>query len=670
MGEWQAPLTETIPDLLKSHARWLLWSFDGAGKKAPRDAKRVNPRSIDATKPINWSDWDTAYKAQKSGVGLGFALGAVQDGPNFAGIDLDHCRDPITGRIDGWAKLIIQDFNSYTEISPSGTGVKIFLIGTLPSDNPRQGKIHKIEIYDRGRYFTVTGQHLEGTPKTIEPREERLRALHSWVWSRDLVKLVKLFNYWISDGNNWINIRCPWAEGHSGTDQPRDAGFHLTDGKIDGFSCFHASCSERTLGDVRQFFGIRGGDNEGFRLDQHDRIVPDDQENIRHAVDLLGVKLSYDNFCHKPFMEAGGIKEVFSDANTDRLWLLIDERFKFRPGMDFFQRVLNDAARRQRFHPVKDYLAGLVWDGKPRIDDWLVTYGGAKPNEYVSAVGTLVLVAAVRRIKDPGCKFDELLILESGQGFYKSTALKTLCPNVTWFSDDLPLNVDAKQIIERTAGKWIIEAAELSGSKSAHSEHLKAFLSRQVDGPARLAYARNPVEVPRCFMIIGTTNSYSYLKDSTGGRRFWPVYVPKFDIEAMARDRDQLWAEAVVREAQGVSIRLAPYLWEEAGKQQENRRIEDPWEVTLGEAFPDDTTHRVDPNDLWDLLQVPIERRTRELSARLSDVMTRLGFRSLTIKKKLGVETKVMRGWGRDPKQGKIRTAMGMEWTEIEDDEE
>jgi predicted P-loop ATPase len=112
-------------------------------------------------------------------------------------------------------------------------------------------------------------------------------------------------------------------------------------------------------------------------------------------------------------------------------------------------------------------------------------------------VSALPLIAAVRRVRQPGCKFDELLILESEQGALKSGALRALCPDESYFSDDLPLGVDSKLTIERTMGKWIIEASELYGCRGREVEQLKAFLSRQADGPVRLAYARLPVVVPR-----------------------------------------------------------------------------------------------------------------------------------------------------------------------------
>src|SRR5688500_19864162 len=117
--------------------------------------------------------------------------------------------------------------------------------------------------------------------------------------------------------------------------------------------------------------------------------------------------------------------------------------------------------------------------------------------------------------------------------------------------------------------------------RKSEREHLKSMLSRQVDGPVRLAYARLPMSQPRQFVIVGTTNDHHYLQDPTGNRRFWPVRVEKFNLDYIYKNRDQLRAEAVVREARGDSIRLPESLYGAAGIQQERRRTADPWEEIL-----------------------------------------------------------------------------------------
>jgi predicted P-loop ATPase len=394
-------------------------------------------------------------------------------------------------------------------------------------------------------------------------------------------------------------------------------------------------------------------DHQGFVT--HDgKILANSPKNIRRALEQLQAELSFDSFANKPLVKYGGRCVFLGDALRNRLWLDIEDRFGFLPPSMLFDIVLQDTAQRNPFHPVRDYLSNLRWDGTSRLDTWLITYGQAADNEYVRAVGALVLIAATRRVRQPGCKFDELLILESSQGLQKSSALRFLCPNPNWFSDDLPLHVEAKQIIERTGGKWIIEAADLSGKNKSSIEHLKASLSRQVDGPVRLAFAHLPDEIPRQFIIIGTTNSHKYLKDSTGNRRFWPVRVDSFDVEGIVRDRDQLWAEAAHREAADESIRLRPELYPLAELQQERRRLEDAWEAPLSKLFDQGQAYRVTTDELWDVLGVPMERRTDAGSTRIAEIMESLGFEHKKARALGNADGRTVKRWCRQGTQGAL----------------
>ncbi len=626
----------TIPDLLRQHPRWVVWDLDGAGKKSPRAAWK-HDTAIDAGKAKHWSPFPAAVDAGiKNQIGIGFALGDVQDGPSFAGIDLDKCRNPTTGIIDDWALKIIGIFNSYTEVSPSGRGVKIFILGRLP-DGAKQGKAYKIEIYDRARFFTVTGNHLPGTPTTVEDRTAQLQDFHAGVWSGDLRKLVRVFGFYISDGGEFLNVRCPWADHHSTTDGDRDAGLYLKDGQVSGFQCFHAGCADKTIGDVYQFFGLRGGHSHDFET--HDgRVVAKSQENIRRAIALLGVTLEHDVFADQLYLSTTNGRKPIKNATADQLYLDIEATYRFSPPRDYFLMVVEAHARAHPFHPVLTCLNNLTWDGVSRVNRWLVTYGSAVDSAYVQQVGAKTLIAAVRRARIPGIKHDEMLVVESGQGLQKSSALAMLCPNPEWFSDDLPLNLDAKQIIERTSGKWIIEASDLAGMRKSDVEHLKAMLSRSVDGPVRMAYGHFAEARARSFIIIGTTNSTKYLKDSTGNRRFWPVSVQKFDLDALRRDRDQLWAEAAHREAEGESNRLGSAHWEAAALAQMDRQINDDWLEVLAERLgcngdPDKPTFipqvpmdRLLLEQVWALLHVRTAQRGPAESVRLEATMQALGY--------------------------------------------
>ena len=231
--------------------------------------------------------------------------------------------------------------------------------------------------------------------------------------------------------------------------------------------------------------------SEGFVLNERKAIRPNHGENVSLALDLMGCSPTFDEFSHTTHVD--GVP--FDDEVAIPLWLCIERSFDFKPTRDLFDAVVKNIGWQHKYHPVVDYLAGLRWDGEPRLDSWLVTHGGAEDTPYVRSVAPLVLLAAVRRVRHPGVKFDELLVLESEQGTLKSSALRTLCPNEAWFSDDLPIGATSKEIIERTSGKWIVEAADLHGKRQKAADQVKSFLSRQVDGPVRLAYARLATEV-------------------------------------------------------------------------------------------------------------------------------------------------------------------------------
>lgn len=357
-----------------------------------------------------------------------------------------------------------------------------------------------------------------------------------------------------------------------------------------------------------------------FDTNEDGRILAT-QANIRRAVARLGIALSYDQFANRLLIDG----REMQDSEVEQLYLRIEQCYRFRPSQEYFWMVVKDAARRNAFHPVRDYLDGLRWDGTPRIDRWLATYGGAADTAYTRAVGSLVMIAAVRRVRQPGCVFQEMLVLESPQGKNKSTALKTLAVSEEWFTDDLPLGVESRIVVEKTEGKWIVEAAELSGMRKAQVETLKAFISRSKEQGVRRVYGRLAADVPRQFVLAGTTNNDKYLQDQTGNRRFWPVRVEAFDIAALERDRDQLWAEAAAREAAGESVRLDPRLYDTAAAEQADRMVEDPWEDLLREALGE-AAGKVLASDIWREVGVERSRRTQADNVRLGAIMKRLGF--------------------------------------------
>lgn len=201
-------------------------------------------------------------------------------------------------------------------------------------------------------------------------------------------------------------------------------------------------------------------------------------------------------------------------------------------------------AHERSYHPVRDYLKALEWDGKARLDTWLTRYMGARGDEdYLTAVGRRWMISAVARVMRPGCQADHTLVLEGLQGAGKSRTARALAVKPEWFADRLPDLHTADAAIQ-LAGRWVVEVAELAAIRhTASIESSKAYLSRTHD-VYRPPYGRRSVSVPRQCVFIGSTNEDAYLRDRTGNRRYWPVKCGDIDIEYLETDRDQLWAEA------------------------------------------------------------------------------------------------------------------------------
>jgi hypothetical protein len=205
-------------------------------------------------------------------------------------------------------------------------------------------------------------------------------------------------------------------------------------------------------------------------------------------------------------------------------------------------------ARENSFHPVRDYLNSLTWDGTARLDSWLPTYLGTPKNDYTSAAGRCWLISGAARIYRPGSKVDYTLVLEGPQGKLKSTALDILAGD-GFFLDDFA-DFDNKDALLKMHGAWVVEMAELTPIRRGGIDRVKAFLTSK-DDVFRAPYDRRPQHHPRTCIFAASTNDSTPFTDETGNRRFWPIKCGRIALDKLRADRDQLWAEAVARFEKG-----------------------------------------------------------------------------------------------------------------------
>jgi putative DNA primase/helicase len=269
----------------------------------------------------------------------------------------------------------------------------------------------------------------------------------------------------------------------------------------------------------------------------------------------------------------------WGDIDDLRTAIWLSHHYRFNADKKLVIHAAIAAAHERSFHPVREYFAGLKWDQQPRLRTWLARYCGASENEYSQLAGVKFLIGAVARVMRPGCKMDNVLILEGEQGRWKSTALATLAGD--WFGDT-PFMIGDKDSFLVTRGHLIYELAELDGFSRAESSRAKAFFSSRYDTfvPKYVAWA---IKVPRQCVFAGTVNHGTYLRDTTGNRRYWPVKIQRAEIDELARDRDQIWAEAVYHYDQGLRWWVDESERELFALEQELRYVGDAYEDLIRE---------------------------------------------------------------------------------------
>jgi predicted P-loop ATPase len=316
----------------------------------------------------------------------------------------------------------------------------------------------------------------------------------------------------------------------------------------------------------------------------------------------------------------------WSDHYTALTTVWFQEDQNINASLNNTGRAVDMAARANSFHPVREYLNGLVWDGKPRIKTWLPRYFHCEDTAYARAVGPRFLISAVARIFDPGCQVDHMLVFEGPQGKLKDRALRALAVRDEWYTDRLS-NVSSKDAFGEVAGMFLIQISEMEAFVKASTSSKKAFLTRTFDR-FRPPYGKHITNVKRQCVFAGTINppidGSGYLTDSTGNRRYWPIAcVGMIDRDGIENDRDQLWAEAFVRFKAGDKWWLeTPELEALAAVEQAKRLKRDDWHELIEEWIG----AREDVS-MCEVLQMLGVSRSRSAEMRIANIFGHLGFK-------------------------------------------
>jgi predicted P-loop ATPase len=416
--------------------------------------------------------------------------------------------------------------------------------------------------------------------------------------------------------------------------------------------------------------------------------------NARLAITAMGVECSFDTFHGKMLFgyENDAVRHVLepilgevSDNGIASLRRLLSDRF----GFDLTEKHVRDAvvslALEHCFDPVADMLveaeAAWISDGRvERLDRMAADYLNCEDTTLNAACVRKTMIAAVARVRKPGCKFDTILVMESPEGLNKSGAWQVLAGEGN-FSDEKILGKDSREVQEQLSAIWIHENADLIGLKKAEIEQVKAFASRTEDR-ARPAYGHFFKSQPRHSIEVATTNNAEYLQSQTGNRRFWPMLVLKtIDLEKLKKDRLLLWGEAAHYQSNGECLTLDPSMWPIAGIEQEKRRTKHPWEDVLedmpgvievtkwsedskGNRSATTTTvpiiHVEECKELVSsavilehILKIPHGNLTQAHSMRLSEVMQKLKWERDPDGNKISIGGKQVRGYFRDLPDGK-----------------
>ena len=596
--------SDNIPGELKAFNRWTPWCAEwnekkGKWGKIPHRADRPE-YGISTTKPEQWFKYEVAERSLQRNADKFAGLGYCMTGPHgIVAVDLDKCVDEL-GIVADWAQAVIDELQSYTEFSPSGTGIRIMARGATECDwtNHSVG----IEVYGghEARFLTLTGDVLPGYYNMRDVPERSWTMLQqTYAREKRTAEIIDLNVPDILD-----DILLPSVESLKLADVPRK---FLASGEFDtdrsgtlhqtGIALYAAGLNDAEVFSllVTNPFAMevaldhRRQDNDRAMLylwrehcvkakpkaaamvastDEFEIVeVRSDEplplpkfkrnektgeihatvDNVTMAVrrpDVCGIEIRFDTFRDEIMYSKPGTDQwqQFRDPDYVRLRIAL-ERGRFAPvGRELIRDVVQLVAAENVFDSAQLWLNRLQWDGVARIGNFLSSYFSAEDTAYSRAVSLYIWTALAGRVLVPGIKADMAPILVGEQGRGKSSAVAAMAPAADFFTE-ISFSEKDEDLSRKMRGCLIAEIGELRGLHTKELEAIKSFITRTHETWIP-KYREFSVQVPRRLLFIGTTNKDEFLADETGHRRWLPIKVNQVYVDRIKVDRLQLWAEA------------------------------------------------------------------------------------------------------------------------------
>jgi len=558
---------QRIPQELRDLAQWVVWRYEKRGDKQTKVPYNPSGKHAKSSDPATWATFDQVIAVAERFDGIGYVFSA--DDP-YTGCDFD-------APLDAGKLATVKTLGSYTERSPSGNGLHVIVRAKLrgPGHNDQEAGR---EIYDRGRYFTMTGAHVEGTPTSIEARQIEIDAYYTQFEDNALLKRM-----FASKGG--AAIKALWngdLSAHGGDASAADLALcnHLAfwankdAQRIDRL--FRQSRLYREKWDRNARTGETYGQGTIKRaIDATDAPIfhtngnapavapapPQDAETLsgRIETDLAAWGYTFATndlddaiWCNGEPMNDALAAQIRTTARNHGYGAPGARGAPPPPSIVAMEDAYTAMAHRNRFHPIRDYLNGLTWDGKDRFGQLVlclqspqenITYPDGKQKLWASVALYRWLQAAIAKVMTAGQVQAPMLVLSGPQGCGKSTLARWLCPLPQYFIE-APIDPDSKDDLFVLTRRFIWEVSELGATtRRRDREALKAFLTRQ-EVTARKPYGRYEITKPAICAFVGTVNSAGgFLSDPTGARRFVVLEISAINLAYQTLDRDQLWAQ-------------------------------------------------------------------------------------------------------------------------------